>query len=324
MIALVGSLIGFIALNIHPNMFFFILCRLLEGFGVQMAATFNQVFIGAFFPSPQNAEHLQNPVSKSQVFSILFKVLIITGMLAPILGSFLMHLVNWQLNFLASAVVITITLFFFQKNKSIYKSKNALENKNTISIYDLKEFLQNIPFLIFCFLSATSTMTIVFYLVKSPFIFMNLFNLTPKEYAFCNSLVILSTVLGVSIVTFGKKYISENQLLHISRYSLIALTFTAWIISSLFALNLVTCTFFISLILATNATLNPIYSSLALDYKISNLTLKSSAMNLMQMIACVLGSCFATYTPNILPYIFGYFTFIGCITLVGGKWFLKK
>lgn len=324
MIALAGSLIGFIALNIQPNIFFFILCRILEGFGVQLAATFNQVFIGAFFPSFTIDENLQGNLSKSQVFSVLFKVLIITGMLAPILGSFLMHAVNWQLNFLASAIVIITILFFFQKNKSIYKNKDALEQKNTVSASDFKEVLQNIPFLIFCFLGATSTMAIVFYLVKSPFIFMSLFGLSAKKYAFCNSLIIFSTVLGVSIITFGKKYVSEIQLLNISQLCLIIVTFTAWITSLLFALNLNACIFFISMILATTAMLNPIYSSLALDYKISNLTLKSSAMNLMQMVGCILGSFFATYIPDILPYVFGYFAFIGCITLAGGKWLLKN
>lgn len=325
MIALTGSLIGFIALNIYPKMPFFIICRILEGFGVQLAATFNQVFIGGFFTSDQKTDNSQNnyTISKSQVFSVLFKVLTITGILAPILGSFLMHMINWQLNFLASAIVIAITMLIFHKNRKIYKNKESLETKNSITKNSIKEVFKNAPFLIFCLLSASSTMAIVFYLVKSPFIFMHLFNLTPKQYALCNALVIFSTVLGASIVTFGKKYFSENCLLKTSHISLLLATIFAWILSFLIEPSLSICIALLAGILAISATINPIYSSFAIDYKISNLTLKSSVMNLMQMVGCVLGSFFATYIPDLLPYIFSYFAVIGCFVFIGGKWHLK-
>lgn len=155
----------------------FMLLRFIQAIGAGMIAAMGAAIVRDFYEGQQAA----------QMFALIGLIMMLAPLLAPSIGSLLLHFFNWQAVFAFLAIYAFVTLilhilFLPQQNKAI---KQNLKTKHLFSdiIQRYISVFRTTPALGFMFLQSFSFASMFCFLTESPYVYMQFFKLSEYQYA---------------------------------------------------------------------------------------------------------------------------------------------
>jgi len=126
-----------------------------------------------------------DPQSSARIYSILMQVMMIAPITAPLLGSLILSYGEWHLIFWVLTVFGLMSMFFTLR---LLPETLAIEHRVPLSIRNIvRNYALQIsnPSFFFYTLATSCTLGCLFiYLNNSPFIFIEMFQLTPNQFSY--------------------------------------------------------------------------------------------------------------------------------------------
>ena len=233
-----------------------ILLRFLQALGSCGGMVAARAMVRDFFPASETAK----------VFSMLMLVIGVSPILAPTLGGYFIAQWGWHSIFIFLSVFVILVLLgvlFFLKGAKTANKELSLHPKLILSNY--KTVLRLPQFYIYALSGGFASSGLYAYLSGSPFVMMNLFGLSEKQYGWAFACLAMGLITGSQVNNILlKKYSSQT----ISKYALMIQAFMGIILMVLSFTNhlnlysLLGCTFFY---LASQGFVFPNTSALALN-----------------------------------------------------------
>ena len=303
LIATIISLLSFFFLESNPSLFLLYPLRFIQGFGTQLVATINQVLVIHYFKKDQTFNiGMQIHKSSAQMFSLLFVLLSLSGILAPILGSYMMEWSTWQATFLIS-FVLSLLIYGLTLKALPFDPEIAADLSNFSNLK--KHFLAvltNRSFFYTASISCSTTLILLTYFVESPYLFIDQFQLSAKEFAYCNIVPCSATIIGSLLAHRFSKSFSQDILLK-TFCRLLFLFALIFLFSGLIfgygpiQFLSISFPFFVCC-----GALNPIATSVAFKNAEGFGAVAGSFMNFYQMVACLLGTLLGALLPKTIPW----------------------
>lgn len=146
----------------------------------------------------------------SQVISYIMAVVVVAPMIAPMIGSQILTHLGWQWIFFGLAIyaVITLLVMFVMKKKTMPKlAKSGIKPLNISSLLNGYKQTFRDPVTIACvFAGAASFAGLFAFISGSPFVYIELFDLSPQQYSW---LVALNAVAMVSMNIINARLLSH-------------------------------------------------------------------------------------------------------------------
>ena len=205
---------------------------------------------------------LFKPLDTAKVFSYLILIMGILPIIAPLIGSFILEFFHWRAIFLFFAI-FGIILFIFSAFL-LPEGKPPIKNHKISKAFRVyKDILLDKQFL-FCSISCGMLMGGLFsFLVGSPYVYLDYFELSPKEYSYFFGANACAFVLFAQFnPRLLKKYSMENILSKALYLPVIAAIIM--IVSGIFYANFWVITFAFFLYLGSVGVINPNLHALAL------------------------------------------------------------
>ena len=190
------------------NIDMFILARLVQGVGAGAGAVLSRAIIRDTFEGP----HI------SKVISYMSLSWSLVPILAPLLGGYIQHYLNWRISFLVIFTYGIITLVLIQ---------NILSNTNQECLYteiNLKKIIKNYCDILFdqlflrgALCAALSYSTIIAYESAAPFLIQNSLGFSSVLYGWITLLVATAYLLG--------NYTNSKLVIHFGMQTLVMLGF---------------------------------------------------------------------------------------------------
>lgn len=133
------------------------------------------------------------------IFALMMVVSSLAPMLSPSFGSLLLQFFPWQSIF-ATLFILGVLLFFciiFGLQESAPAEKQPFSSKEVLKSY--KAILRDKPFVIYVFSGAFAMAAMFAYITGSAFVFMNIFELSEKDYAIVFAINALGFMLSANI-----------------------------------------------------------------------------------------------------------------------------
>jgi DHA1 family bicyclomycin/chloramphenicol resistance-like MFS transporter len=166
------------------------------------------------------------PIHKSaKIFSLLILVIGLSPLLAPTIGGFIAAGLGWRWVFLVLAiitvVILLVVIFFLPEGHQPDRTVSLKAKPMFLTFYSI---LTQPQFCTYALAGAFSFSSLFTYVAGSPVIFMENFNLTPREYGGVFALLSVGFIGGSQLNIFiNKKYTSDQ----IFRVALIILVVTS-------------------------------------------------------------------------------------------------
>jgi DHA1 family bicyclomycin/chloramphenicol resistance-like MFS transporter len=181
---------------------FLVAVRFAQAIGACAATVAANAMVRDLFPVEENAK----------VFSMLMLILGVSPILAPTIGSYITASLGWQAVFIILTVItaiILIAIFFglpeSSKADPDYSLKPAAITKSYLSV------LREPVFYTYTFTGAIAFAGLFTYLSGSPYVFMELYKVSEKEYGWIFALLAGGLILASQINRFLlKKYKSQQ------------------------------------------------------------------------------------------------------------------
>jgi DHA1 family bicyclomycin/chloramphenicol resistance-like MFS transporter len=177
--------------------------RVVQAIGACAATVAANAMVRDLFPVEENAK----------VFSMLMLILGVSPILAPTIGSYITASLGWQAVFIILAVItaiILIAIFFGLPESSKadpgYSLKPAAITKAYLSV--LKEPV----FYTYTFTGAIAIAGLFTYLSGSPYVFMELYKVSEKEYGWIFALLAGGLILASQVNRFLLKRYKSQQI----------------------------------------------------------------------------------------------------------------
>ena len=140
----------------------------------------------------------------AQMFALIGIILMLAPLAAPMLGAFLQAAGGWRsifvFLFLYASGVFALLFRFLPKHKNP-EPLHAAQIRQIGSRYG--QVLKNKPALGFLFYQAASFSSMMVFLTESPFVYMNLYGLTPRGFAWVFGCNIVTMMLCNRLTAFG-------------------------------------------------------------------------------------------------------------------------
>lgn len=149
----------------------------------------------------------------TQALSSITVTLMISPMLAPILGSYLLSHINWQANFdfLALGGLILLTCNIFFKETHLKHKRKPLPANQIKKAY--LEQIKHGPFLLATLATAASFSVMFSFVSSSSFVYINLYHIAPKHFGYYFSLNAIGLMLGTASLKLLKGKIRDSSLI---------------------------------------------------------------------------------------------------------------
>lgn len=158
------------------------------------------------------------PVNESaKVFSLLILVLGVSPIIAPTFGSYLIAAFGWHSVFIILSVIVALlfiaVVFLLPESKEpdpdfSLRPKTILTNYLTV--------LKEPQFYTFAFAGAIAAAGLFAYLAGSPFVFMNLFKVSPKEYGWIFAIIAAGLITSSQLNTLFLRKFNSSQIIKIT------------------------------------------------------------------------------------------------------------
>jgi len=158
------------------------------------------------------------PVNESaKVFSLLILVLGVSPIIAPTFGSYLIAAFGWHSVFIILSVIVALlfiaVVFLLPESKEpdpdfSLRPKTILTNYLTV--------LKEPQFYTFAFAGAIAAAGLFAYLAGSPFVFMNLFKVSPKEYGWIFAIIAAGLITSSQLNTIFLRKFNSSQIIKVT------------------------------------------------------------------------------------------------------------
>jgi MFS transporter, DHA1 family, multidrug resistance protein len=184
-----------------------ILLRLLQALGGCAGMVVSRATVRDVFPVEENAK----------VFSTLMLVIGISPVIAPTLGGYISATFGWQyvfvaLTFLAAFIIIIVRLAFPNaKQPDLTKSlKPSAIVKSYVSV------LKEPQFYIYAFTGSFASSGLYAYISGSPYVFMELYKVTEKQYGWIFALIALGLIISSQLNSVLLRVYTSEQIIRIA------------------------------------------------------------------------------------------------------------
>jgi DHA1 family bicyclomycin/chloramphenicol resistance-like MFS transporter len=291
-IGLVVYLITSVACAYSPTANALIGLRFLQALGSCAGMVASRALVRDIFPVNENAK----------IFSLLMLVLALSPIVAPTLGGYMTSLFGWQSIFfiLASIAVITLLLVYFKlpPGRKPETFLSLLPRPIIIGFLDVAKVPQ---FYTYAFAGAIASSGLYAYIAGSPFVFMELYHVTEKQYGWIFSIVAMGLITASQVNNLLLRKYTSEQIIKVTLF-IQTLTGMALVIGTWFhQLGLYSTIFLILIFLSTQGFAFPNSSALCLAPFSKNAGTASALMGAIQLgigaVSTALVSIMANGTP---------------------------
>jgi DHA1 family bicyclomycin/chloramphenicol resistance-like MFS transporter len=202
-IALVLYIITSLLCAFATSLDFLVAVRFAQAIGACAATVAANAMVRDLFPVEENAK----------VFSMLMLILGVSPILAPTIGSYITASLGWQAVFIilaAITAIILIAIFFglpeSSKADPNYSLKPAAITKSYLSVFKEPVFYT------YTFTGAIAFAGLFTYLSGSPYVFMELYKVSEKEYGWIFALLAGGLILASQVNRFLLKRYRSQQI----------------------------------------------------------------------------------------------------------------
>lgn len=158
------------------------------------------------------------PVSKTaQAFSLITLVIAVSPMIAPTLGGYATVAFGWESVFFMLGIItilIAIAVYFILPEGSPPDHSISLKPKPVIK--NFLKVLQQPQFLIYCFAGGIATAAPFAYIAGSADVFINIYNLSEKEYGWIFALLAFAMIGTTQLNHFLLKKFRSEQIIQVT------------------------------------------------------------------------------------------------------------
>lgn len=158
------------------------------------------------------------PVNESaKVFSLLILVLGVSPIIAPTFGSYLISAFGWHSVFIILSVIVAllfIAVAFLLPESKEPDPSFSLRPKTILSSY--LTVLKEPQFYTFAFAGAIAAAGLFAYLAGSPFVFMNLFKVSPKVYGWIFAIIAAGLITSSQLNTLFLRKFNSSQIIKVT------------------------------------------------------------------------------------------------------------
>lgn len=313
-IGLMLYIIASIGCSLSTSVETLIAFRFLQALGCCVGMVAPGAIVRDVFPVEENA----------RIFSLLILILGVSPILAPTVGSYIVSSFGWQVVFIVLAIVTTLILLLV-----IFRLPESKKEDPTISLKPrpilagFAKVVKEPQFATYAFAGAIASAGLFAYLAGSPFVFMELYDVSEQQYGWIFA-VIAAGLIGSSQLNnvILKKY-SSAQIIRVVLFtqSLIGLLLVAGIASGV--LGLYSTIFLMFLFLSCQGFTFPNSAALAMAPFTTGAGSASALMGALQMafgaVASALVGVFFNGTALPMAAIMASCSVLGLLVLLTGR-----
>ncbi len=248
--------------------------RFFQALGGCVGIVAPRAMIRDFFPVEENAK----------IFSILILILGVSPILAPTIGGYTVAHLGWHAVFIILAVISTLILLiciFFLPESTGPDLSYSLKPRPILKKF--KSVLQIKTFVIYSLSAAFSSAALFAYLSGSPYVFMDLYQVSEKNYGFIFALIAAGLIICSQLNNLLLKKYTSNQIVKVTM-SVQAIIGLLFVFGTYFnVLNLYSTIVLIACFLSCQGFTFPNASALSMAPFSSNAGSASAIMGAMQM-----------------------------------------
>lgn len=232
-----------------------ILLRFIQALGSCSGMVAARALVRDYFPASETAK----------IFSLLMLVIGVSPILAPTLGGFVIHLWGWHFIFAFLAILTTVIMIgvIFILPKSEANSKLSLMPKPII--INFWKVLKTREFIIYAIAGGTASSGMYAYLSGSPFVMMDIYELTEQQYGWVFGLVAAGLITSSQLNNLLLKRHTSAIVAYYALMMQAVVGFSLFLFALLDMLSLFGIIFLIFCFLACQGFVFPNTSALALN-----------------------------------------------------------
>ncbi|HSV10216.1 MAG TPA: multidrug effflux MFS transporter [Hanamia sp.] len=273
-IGLIVYLLTSIACAFAPTADALIGIRFLQALGSCAGMVASRALVRDIFPVGENAK----------IFSLLMLVLALSPIIAPTLGGYISSAFGWQFIFYILAVIAAITLllvyFKLPAGRMPDASLSLLPRPIIAGFLEVSKVPQ---FYTYAFAGAIASSGLYAYIAGSPFVFMELYHVTEKQYGWIFAIIAMGLITASQVNTLLLRKYSSEQIIRATLFCQ-CLAGIALVLGSYFHfLGLYSTIFLIWVFLSTQGFAFPNSSALSLAPFTKNAGTASALMGAIQL-----------------------------------------
>ena len=273
-IGLVVYLVTSIACAYAPTANALIGIRFLQALGSCAGMVASRALVRDIFPVKENAK----------IFSLLMLVLALSPIVAPTLGGYVTAAFGWQSIFFILATIAGLTLLLV-----LFKLPEGRKPDTSLSLLPrpiINGFLEvtKVPqFYTYAFAGAIASSGLYAYIAGSPFVFMELYHVTEKQYGWIFAIIAMGLIVASQVNTLLLRRYSSEQIIRATLFCQ-CLAGIALVLGTYFHfLGLYSTIFLIWIFLSTQGFAFPNSSALSLAPFTRNAGTASALMGALQL-----------------------------------------
>jgi DHA1 family bicyclomycin/chloramphenicol resistance-like MFS transporter len=273
-IGLVVYLVTSIACAYAPTANALIGSRFLQALGACAGMVASRALVRDLFPVQENAK----------IFSLLMLVLALSPIVAPTLGGYVTFAFGWQSIFIILATIAGLTLLLV-----LFKLPEGRKPDASLSLLPrpiINGFLEvtKVPqFYTYAFAGAIASSGLYAYIAGSPFVFMELYHVTEKQYGWIFAIIAMGLIVASQVNTLLLRRYSSEQIIRVTLFCQ-CLAGIALVLGTYFHfLGLYSTIFLIWVFLSTQGFAFPNSSALSLAPFTRNAGTASALMGAVQL-----------------------------------------
>lgn len=273
-IGLVVYLVASLGCAIAPTADALIGIRFLQALGSCAGLVASRALVRDIFPVSENAK----------IFSLLMLVLALSPIVAPTLGGYVTSLFGWQSIFyiLAGIAALTIVLVYFKLPEG-RKPDLEISLLPAPIIKGFLEVAKEPQFYTYAFAGAIASSGLYAYIAGSPFVFMELYHVSDKQYGWIFAIIAMGLILAAQVNSVLLRKFSSEQIIRVTLFCQ-CLTGIALVVGTWFhLLGLYSTIFLIWVFLSTQGFAFPNSSALSLAPFSKNAGTASALMGAIQL-----------------------------------------
>lgn len=205
-IGLVLYIVASIGCSLSKTVEVLIAFRFLQALGGCVGMVAPNAIVRDVFPIEENAK----------VFSLLILILGVSPILAPTIGSYIISSFGWPVVFLVLAVVATLILlaviFWLAESKKPDPTFSLLPRPIITGFVNV---LKEPQFYTYAFAGATASAGLFAYLAGSPFVFMELYGVSEKQYGLIFSIIAAGLITSSQLNNLILKKYTSAQIIRV-------------------------------------------------------------------------------------------------------------
>jgi DHA1 family bicyclomycin/chloramphenicol resistance-like MFS transporter len=273
-IGLIVYLVTSIACAYAPTANALIGIRFLQALGSCAGMVASRALVRDIFPVNENAK----------IFSLLMLVLALSPIVAPTLGGYVTAAFGWQSIFFILATIAGLTLLLV-----LFKLPEGRKPDTSLSLLPrpiINGFLEvtKVPqFYTYAFAGAIASSGLYAYIAGSPFVFMELYHVTEKQYGWIFAIIAMGLIVASQVNTLLLRRYSSEQIIRATLFCQ-CLAGIALVLGTYFHfLGLYSTIFLIWIFLSTQGFAFPNSSALSLAPFTRNAGTASALMGALQL-----------------------------------------